>query len=164
MCTDQLIHEEALWVETVAAVVDFGFVLQTKKIMLLIILVPGNIDFIIAIDIVVYAANMLCQIWRTEQIIYNDLEYLMFAVWIIVIFWSVFMCIYKSLDSSYWLTLLNKYWFANKRRIPPLTNAIHVTCAKSGTELIRFNIVNIMGADALALCVARTSAPMILTM
>ena len=34
---------------------------------------------------------------------------------------------------------------------------------RAGTELIRFNIVNIMVADALAPCVTRTSAPMILT-
>ena len=34
----------------------------------------------------------------------------------------------------------------------------------AGTGLIRFNIANIMVIDALASCIARTSAPMILTM
>ena len=40
----------------------------------------------------------------------------------------------------------------------------HVNPYHAGTELFRFNIVNIMVADALATQGARTSAPMILTM
>ena len=38
-----------------------------------------------------------------------------------------------------------------------------VKSKRAGTELIWFNRVNIMGTDVLAPCVARTSAPMILT-
>ena len=34
----------------------------------------------------------------------------------------------------------------------------------AGTELFRFNMVKIMVVDALAPCMTRTSAPMILTM
>ena len=41
-----------------------------------------------------------------------------------------------------------------------LTSVKPLTC---GTELIRFNIIHIMVADALAPCVARTSAPILLT-
>ena len=43
-------------------------------------------------------------------------------------------------------------------------HVIDVNPYRAETELIQFNIVNIMGADALAPSVARTSAPMILTM
>ena len=43
-------------------------------------------------------------------------------------------------------------------------HVINVNPYRAGTELIQFNIVNIMVADALAPSVARTSAPMILTM
>ena len=35
---------------------------------------------------------------------------------------------------------------------------------RAGAELVRFNVVYVMVADALAPYVARTSAPMILTM
>ena len=40
----------------------------------------------------------------------------------------------------------------------------HVNPKRAATELTRFNLVNIMAADALAPYVARTSAAIILTM
>ena len=72
---------------------------------------------------------------------------------------------------SYCVFLPNRYKHRRYQRTPdqhstvswhPIWNMIKPY--RAGTELIRFNIANIMAADALAPCVARASAPMILTM
>ena len=57
---------------------------------------------------------------------------------------------------------MHKISDAQKNNLPCLQavfNPLH-----AGTELFQFNIVNNMVADALAPCVARTTALMILTM